>query len=308
MNLTVVSDVVDPAFRFMTLDHDGRIRMDPSSPYAMGRLLGLRRRFDVACACDTDHDRHGIVTRSAGLLPSNHYLAAAFSICSPGGRSGPSMPPSARRSSAARIIDRVVARGHRTLYEVPVGFKWFVDGLRGGTLAFAGEESAGAAFLRRDGRTWTTDKDGITAALLAAEITASTGRDPGEHLRGPDARARRRRSYARIDVPATPDEKRRLAGLSPDDIDRTQRGRRAVRQVPHDGAGRRPGHRRHQGRDEPAAGSRPVRLAPKTSTRSTRRASGARPISPPPAGGADHGHARARAPGRRRLHAGSQRR
>ena len=215
--VTVVSAAVDPTFRFMSLDWDGRIRMDCSSPYAMQRLLGLRDRFDVAWACDTDHDRHGIVARSAGLLNPNHYLAVASSYLfahRPHWRATAGIGKTAVSSS---MIDRVAARMERPLFEVPVGFKWFVDGLVSGALGFVGEESAGATLLRRDGSVWTTDKDGIALGLLAAEITAVSGRDPGalyaeltQELGAP--------VYERIDAPATPEQKLKLARLSPSDV------------------------------------------------------------------------------------------
>jgi phosphoglucomutase len=217
IRLTIVNDAVDPTFAFMTLDWDGRIRMDPSSRFAMQRLIGLRNRFDVAVACDTDHDRHGIVTRSAGLLPPNHYLAVSVDYLF---SNRPRWSPRARVGKtvvSSSVIDRVVAAHERTLYEVPVGFKWFVEGLLDGSLAFAGEESAGASFARLDGSVWTTDKDGITAALLAAEITARTGRDPGE-IYHTLAREAGDPVYARVDAPATAEEKRALAGLSSSDL------------------------------------------------------------------------------------------
>jgi phosphoglucomutase len=183
LNLTVVNEAVDPTFRFMTVDWDGQIRMDPSSPYAMQRLIGLKDRFEIAFACDTDHDRHGIVTKSAGLLPPNHYLAVAILYLF-------QHRPKWRKEAAvgktvvsSQMIDRVTAKLGRKLYEVPVGFKWFVDGLLDGSLSFGGEESAGASFVRLDGSVWTTDKDGIVPALLAAEITARMDRDPGEIYR-----------------------------------------------------------------------------------------------------------------------------
>ncbi len=213
LNLTVVNDAVDPTFRFMTVDWDGRIRMDPSSPYAMQSLIGLKDRFDVACACDTDHDRHGIVTRSAGLMPPNHYLAVAIHYLF-------QHRPKWRRDAAvgktvvsSGIIDRVAAKLGRRLYEVPVGFKWFVDGLLDGSLGFGGEESAGASFLRMDGGVWTTDKDGIVPALLSAEITARLGRDPGE-IYGDLGREFGAPQFERIDAPATPAEKSMLSKLS----------------------------------------------------------------------------------------------
>jgi phosphoglucomutase len=217
LDLTVVSDVVDPTFSFMTVDWDGRIRMDPSSPYAMQRLIGLKDRFDIAFACDTDHDRHGVVARSTGLLPPNHYLAvSAFYLFQ--------NRPNWRKEIAvgktvvsSQMIDRVTAKLGRKLYEVPVGFKWFVDGLIDGSLGFVGEESAGATFLRRDGSVWTTDKDGIIPALLAAEITARVGKDPGEVYRGLTAEFGE--SFAnRVDARATPAEKKLLAKLSPQQV------------------------------------------------------------------------------------------
>ena len=180
LNLKVVNKVVDPTFRFMTLDWDGRIRMDPSSPYAMRSLMALKGQFDIALACDTDHDRHGIVTKSKGLLPPNHYLAVCVHYLfsnRPGWSKNAAIGKTVVTST---IIDRISAKLARRLYEVPVGFKFFVEGLLHGDLGFAGEESAGASFLRRDGTVWTTDKDGIIAALLAAEITAKMKKDPGE--------------------------------------------------------------------------------------------------------------------------------
>ena len=213
--MTVVSDAVDPTFSFMTLDWDGKIRMDCSSPYAMRRLIALKDRFDVAWACDTDHDRHGIVARSVGLLNPNHYLAVAISYLF---SHRPAWPPGAgvgKTLVSSSMIDRVVARLGRPLLEVPVGFKWFVDGLVGASLGFGGEESAGASFLRRDGTVWTTDKDGIILGLLAAEMTAVTGRDPGELYRELTAEFGEY-AYERIDAPATPEQKARLARLSPE--------------------------------------------------------------------------------------------
>ena len=214
---TVVSDAIDPTFRFMTADWDGKIRMDCSSPYAMARLIGMRERFDIAFANDTDADRHGIVTRSSGLMNPNHYLAAAIAylFANRPGWSGDRAVGKTIVSSG--IIDRVVAQLGCKLVEVPVGFKWFVDGLLGGTIGFAGEESAGASFLRRDGTVWTTDKDGIIPGLLAAEITARTGRDPGETYN----RLTRELGvpfYERIDAPATPEQKAVLKALSADRI------------------------------------------------------------------------------------------
>ena len=217
LNLTVVSETVDPTFGFMSVDWDGRIRMDPSSSYAMQRLIGLKDRFDIAFACDTDHDRHGIVTRSTGLLPANHYLAVAIHHLF---RHRPQWRPDAgvgKTVVSSAMIDRVSAQVRRTLYEVPVGFKWFVDGLRDGSLGFGGEESAGASFLRRDGTVWTTDKDGIVPALLAAEITVRAGRDPGEIYREL-TRELGEPFTDRIEAPATAAQKQRLAVLSPQQL------------------------------------------------------------------------------------------
>jgi len=217
LNLTVVNEVVDPTFRFMTLDWDGRIRMDPSSPFAMQGLIGLKDRFDVAFACDTDHDRHGIVTPSAGLLPPNHYLAVAISYLF---QQRPKWSKSAavgKTLVSSRMIDRVAARLGRKLYEVPVGFKWFVDGLLDGSLGFGGEESAGASFLRLDGSVWTTDKDGIVPALLSAEISARMGRDPGE-IYLELTREFGEPVFERIDAPATPAQKALLSKLSPSQV------------------------------------------------------------------------------------------
>ena len=217
LDLTVVNDVVDPTFRFMTVDWDGKIRMDPSSPYAMQRLIGLKDRFDVAFACDTDEDRHGIVTRSAGLLPPNHYLSAAVFYLFQH-RPGWSREAAIGKTVvSSRMIDLVSLKLGRKLYEVPVGFKWFVDGLLGGSLGFGGEESAGASFLRRDGAVWTTDKDGIVPALLAAEIKARTGRDPGELYRELIAEFGEP-LYDRMEAPATSEQKEALKKLSPSQV------------------------------------------------------------------------------------------
>ena len=217
LDLTVVNDAVDPTFRFMTVDWDGRIRMDPSSPFAMQRLLDIKDRFDVAFACDTDHDRHGIVTARGGLLPPNHYLSVMIDDLFV---NRPQWSPAAavgKTVVSTSLIDRVCSRRGRRLYEVPVGFKWFADGLEQAALGFAGEESAGATFLRRNGTVWTTDKDGLVPALLAAEITARRGRDPGmlyeeltRELGNPVADRR--------DAAATPLQKKRLSALSAADI------------------------------------------------------------------------------------------
>jgi len=218
---TIVSDAIDPTFRFMTVDWDGKIRMDCSSAYAMTRLIDMRDRFDIALANDTDADRHGIVTRSKGLMNPNHYLAAAISYLY-GNRPGWSGDCAVGKTVvSSAVIDRVAAKLGRKLVEVPVGFKWFVDGLIDGSFGFAGEESAGASLLRRDGSVWTTDKDGLVLGLLAAEITAKTGQDPGESY---DRLTRELgvSFYERIDTPATPGQKALLKTLSPDRIGVTE--------------------------------------------------------------------------------------
>jgi phosphoglucomutase len=217
LNMTVAHDHVDPTFRFMSVDWDGKIRMDCSSPYAMASLIALKDKFDVAFACDTDHDRHGVVTRSAGLLNPNHYLAAAISYLyrhRPGWRVDAGVGKTMVSSS---IIDRVVTDLGRQLVEVPVGFKWFVDGLLSGGLGFGGEESAGASFLRRNGGVWATDKDGLILALLAAEMMARTGKDPGELYRGLTEQFGAP-AYERIDAPASPEQKAILQNLSPERV------------------------------------------------------------------------------------------
>ncbi len=213
IDLTVVSEEVDPTFAFMTLDWDGQIRMDPSSVYAMQRLIAIKDHFDIALACDADHDRHGIVTPASGLLPPNHYLAVAVDYLF---RHRPQWSATAlvgKTVVSTQLIDRVAARLHRRLYEVPVGFKWFSQGLLDGSLGFGGEESAGAAFLRRDGRAWTTDKDGLIAALLAAEITARCGRDP-EALYLELAGQLGNPFDDRVQASATSQQKQRLGALS----------------------------------------------------------------------------------------------
>jgi phosphoglucomutase len=215
--LTVVSEVVDATFRFMSVDWDGKIRMDCSSPYAMQRLIGLKDRFDVAWGCDTDHDRHGIVARSVGLLNPNHYLAVAISYLFTHRPAWPATAAVGKTVVSSSMINRVAAAIGRPLEETPVGFKWFVDGLVSGTLGFGGEESAGASFLRRDGTVWTTDKDGIIMGLLAAEMTAVTGRDPGE-LYQDLTRELGDPAYERIDAPANAEQKAILTRLSARDI------------------------------------------------------------------------------------------
>jgi phosphoglucomutase len=217
LNLTVVNQTVDPTFRFMTVDWDGQIRMDPSSPYAMQRVIDIKDRFELTWACDTDHDRHGIVTRSVGLLPPNHYLSVAIYYLFQHRPKWNKAAAIGKTLVSSQMIDRVAAKLDRKLYEVPVGFKWFVNGLLDGSLGFGGEESAGASFTRLDGKVWTTDKDGIIPALLAAEITARMERDPGEiyseltHEFGEPV-------YSRVEAPATPEQKAILEKLSPSQL------------------------------------------------------------------------------------------
>jgi len=230
IDLTVVNETVDPAFGFMSVDWDGRIRTDPSSPYAMAGLVALKDRFRVAFACDADHDRHGIVTPSAGLLPANDYLAVAISYLFAHRPQWGSRAAVGKTVVSSRMIDRVAAKLGRTLHEVPVGFKWFVGGLLDASLGFAGEESAGASFLRRDGTVWTTDKDGIAAALLAAEITARLGRDPGEAYRELTGELGTP-FYARRDAPATSTQKQALKRLSADQVRLTELGGEPVQRV-----------------------------------------------------------------------------
>jgi phosphoglucomutase len=220
LNLEVVNEEVDPTFRFVPLDHDGKIRMDCSSPYVMSGLIEYRDRFDVAVACDPDADRHGIVTPTAGLLNPNHYLAVAIHYLFGGGRDWPDAGIGKTLVSST-MIDLVAAELQRRLVEVPVGFKWFVDGLMDGSLGFGGEESAGASFLRFDGSPWSTDKDGILLALLAAEITAKTGKDPGQHYAELTGRFGAP-AYKRVDSPIDAERKARLLELEPEDITATE--------------------------------------------------------------------------------------
>ncbi len=217
LNLTVVNKQVDPTFRFMSLDWDGKIRMDCSSPYAMAGLIALKDRFDVAFACDTDHDRHGVVTRSAGLLNPNHYLAVAIDYLFQNRPQWRADAGIGKTLVSSNMIDRVAASLGRRLVEVPVGFKWFVDGLLDGSLGFGGEESAGASFLRLNGGPWSTDKDGLILGLLSAEITAKTKTDPGERYRQLTEKFGNP-VYERIDAPATPEEKALLSKLSPEQV------------------------------------------------------------------------------------------
>jgi len=230
LNLTVVNKTVDPTFRFMTVDWDGKIRMDHSSPYAMQRLIGLKDKFDIAFAADTDHDRHGIVTKASGLLPPNHYLSVCIHYLFSNRNKWDKEVAVGKTVVSSSMIDRVAARAGRTLYEVPVGFKWFVEGLLTGRLGFAGEESAGSSFIGRDRRVWSTDKDGIIPCLLSAEITARLGKDPGEvyceltrDLGDP--------VYERIEAPATAAQKAALAKLSPSDVQVTEVAGEKIEQI-----------------------------------------------------------------------------
>ncbi|MEO5824363.1 MAG: phosphoglucomutase (alpha-D-glucose-1,6-bisphosphate-dependent) [Gemmatimonadales bacterium] len=217
LNLTVVSDVVDPTFSFMSVDWDGQLRMDPSSADAMQRLIGLRDQFDIAFACDTDHDRHGIVTRSGGLLSPNAYLAVMVDHLFRTRNEWLSAAAVGKTVVSSSMIDRVAASIGRSVYEVPVGFKWFVDGLFDGSLGFVGEESAGASFLRRTGTVWSTDKDGFIPALLAAEITGQSGKDPAQRYAGL-TRDHGEPVYNRVEAGATPAQKARLSKLSADEV------------------------------------------------------------------------------------------
>ncbi|MBL8497056.1 alpha-D-glucose phosphate-specific phosphoglucomutase [Nitrosomonas sp. JL21] len=221
LNLTVVNEVVDSTFKFMTLDWDGQIRMDPSSSYAMQRLIDQKDCFDIAIACDTDHDRHGIVTPEVGLLPPNHYLVAAIFYLFNYRPQWSVNAAIGKTVVSSQMIDRVTEKLGRKLYEVPVGFKWFAEGLLSGSLGFGGEESAGASFLRRNGEVWTTDKDGIVPALLAAEMTARLGRNPGE-IYHQLALNVGEPFYDRVEMPATPEQKEKLSRLSPHQIKLTE--------------------------------------------------------------------------------------
>lgn len=217
LNLQVVSEIVDPTFRFMSVDWDGKIRMDPSSSYAMQRLIGMKDKFDISVACDTDHDRHSVVTKSAGLLPPNHYLVSCIFYLLQH-RSGWKQDISIGKTLvSSRMIDRVTKKLSHPLYEVPVGFKWFVDGLIDGSLGFVGEESAGATFLRKNGEPWTTDKDGFIPALLAAEMTATLKRDPGEIYKSLEEELGVS-TYDRVEAKASPEQKAKLGKLNPDQI------------------------------------------------------------------------------------------
>jgi phosphoglucomutase len=221
INMTVVSETVDPTFRFMTRDWDGQIRMDPSSPYAMERLIGMKDNFDLSFACDTDHDRHGIVTRSAGLLPPNHYLSVAISYLYQNRPHWPQQAAVGKTVVSSQMIDRAAAKIGRGILEVPVGFKWFVGGLLDSSICFGGEESAGASFSRKDGKVWTTDKDGFIPCLLAAEMTARQGRDPGDAYREL-TKELGEPVYDRVEAPASRAEKALLERLSPDQVKETE--------------------------------------------------------------------------------------
>ena len=247
LNIEVVNPKVDPTFSFMTVDHDGKIRMDCSSPYAMARLVGLKDQFRVAFANDPDSDRHGIVTPSAGLMNPNHFLAVAIRYLLTHRPHWPAQAAVGKTLVSSSMIDRVVQNLGRRLCEVPVGFKWFVPGLFDGSCCFGGEESAGASFLRQDGSVWTTDKDGPIMDLLAAEITARTGKDPGEHYRELTA-AFGTPCYMRIDAPATPEQKARLQKLSPEAVkDSKLAGEPITAKLPAPRA--TTPHRRPEGRD-----------------------------------------------------------
>ena len=230
LNITVVNDAVDPTFRFIPADWDGQLRMDPSSIYAMQNLIGLKDRFDIAFACDTDHDRHGIVTPSMGLLPANHYLSVAIDYLfqhRPDWRTDAAV---GKTVVSSQMIDRVAANLGRKLVEMPAGFKWFADGLFDSSLGFGGEESAGASFLRLDGSAWTTDKDGIVAALLSAEITARLGRDPGEHYQTL-TREFGDPVFDRVDASATAEQKNTLSQLSAQQVRRTDLAGEKIQRV-----------------------------------------------------------------------------
>lgn len=230
INLEVVSQTIDPQFAFMSLDWDGQIRMDPSSSYAMQRLIGLKNGYDIAFACDTDYDRHGIVAPSVGLLPANHFLSVAIDYLFQHRPQWSATAAVGKTLVSSAMIDRVSQRLGRPMQEVPVGFKWFASGLFDGSLGFGGEESAGATFLRRDGRVWTTDKDGIALALLSAEMTAVTGRDPGELYQGLNEEFGT--IFAdRVDAPATPVQKKALGKLSPAQISSRELAGDAITQV-----------------------------------------------------------------------------
>jgi phosphoglucomutase len=230
LDLTIVNQAVDPTSRFMTVDWDGKIRMDPSSPFAMQRLIGLKDKFDIAFASDTDHDRHGVITKGSGLLPPNHYLSVCVHYLFSNRKNWRKNVAVGKTVVSSSMINRVSARLQRPLYEAPVGFKWFVEGLLTGRLGFAGEESAGSSFLRRNGSVWTTDKDGIIPCLLSAEITARVGKDPGEVYREL-TRELGDPVYERIEAPATAEQKAALGKLSRANIHATEVGGERIEQI-----------------------------------------------------------------------------
>jgi phosphoglucomutase len=230
LNMTVVNTEVDPTFRFMTVDWDGQIRMDPSSPYAMQRLLDIKDKFDISFACDTDHDRHGIVTKSVGLVPPNHYLATSIFYLFKNRPHWAENVGVGKTVVSSKMIDFVTAKAGKRLYEVPVGFKWFAEGLFDGLLGFVGEESAGASFLRMDGSVWTTDKDGLVPALLSAEMTSVIGRDPGELYKDLTAEFGTP-FYDRVEAPASPEQKAILLKLSPGQITSKELAGEKIEQV-----------------------------------------------------------------------------
>ena len=248
LDITVVNPKLDPQFAFMTVDHDGKIRMDCSSPYAMASLVGLKDKFRLAFANDPDSDRHGIVTPSAGLMNPNHYLAVAIGYLLTHRPQWKADVAIGKTLVSSSMIDRVVNKLGRRLCETPVGFKWFAPGLFDGSFGFGGEESAGASFLRRDGTVWTTDKDGPIMNLLAAEITAVTGKDPGEHFRGLTAEFGTP-YYTRIDAAATPEQKAKLSKLSPEAVKESNACRRADHRQADPRAGQQCGHRRIESGD-----------------------------------------------------------
>ena len=230
IDLTIVSKIVDPTFSFMTVDWDGQIRMDPSSPYAMQRLIAMKDKFDISFACDTDYDRHGIVTKSVGLLPPNHYLSVCINYLLQHRNGWKQDAGIGKTVVSSDMISRVTADLKRKLYEVPVGFKWFVDGLVDGSLGFVGEESAGASFLRKDGTVWTTDKDGIIAALLSAEMTVQMKKDPGELYKDLTKKFGEP-VYDRVEAKATPEEKAVLSKLSPDQVKITEMAGEKIKNI-----------------------------------------------------------------------------
>jgi phosphoglucomutase len=230
LNMTVVNENVDPTFRFMTVDWDGRIRMDPSSSYAMKTLIDLKDRYQIAFACDTDHDRHGIVTKRSGLLPSNHFISAAILYLFQNRPQWSQKAAVGKTLVSSRMIDFACSKMGRDVYEVPVGFKWFVEGLLNGFLAFVGEESAGASFARMDGSVWTTDKDGITASLLAAEITARTGKDPGEIYQSLTDEFGKS-YFERVEAIAGKEEREIIQNLKPDQVHLTELAGEEIRSI-----------------------------------------------------------------------------